>query len=89
MAKQPDALTAVLARASAREPERQPEPPPPQSAKPPARAGKKLIAAHVPPKVWAALRIIGTEEEKTLQTILEEAIDLYLVKKGRGGMFRE
>lgn len=64
-------------------------PEPARAPKAASRSGTKLIAGHFPKTTWAALRSIGVEEDKTLQAILEEAIDLYLVKKGRGGAFRE
>lgn len=77
----PPAVPTAPAKAS--------EPKPARAPKTASRSGTKLIAGHFPKKTWAALRTIGVEEDKTLQAILEEAIDLYLVKKGRGGAFRE
>jgi hypothetical protein len=38
--------------------------------------------------VAKALRLIAAEEDTTIQALLEEAIDLLLVKKGRAPMAR-
>ena len=48
----------------------------------PSREGKKLIAAHVDPKVARQLKLLAVEDDTTVQALLEEAIDLLFVKKG-------
>jgi hypothetical protein len=60
--------------------------PAPAARATPARAGKRLVAGHFDPKVAQALRLIAAEEDTTIQALLEEAIDLLLVKKGRAPM---
>jgi hypothetical protein len=92
MTKKPNALMAALAGAA------EPEPPPLAPAtvsparKPQARhsrEGKHLIATHVTPKVLTALKILAAEERKTQQQLIEEALGLLFVKKGRGDLFRD
>jgi hypothetical protein len=95
MTKKPNALMAALAGAV--EPELQPSAlppplPPPQSRKPQvrhSREGKHLIATHVTPRVLTALKILAAEERKTQQQLIEEALALLFVKKGRGDLFRD
>ena len=52
-----------------------------------SREGKHLIAGHFTPKVLTALKIIAAEERKTQQQLLEEALTLLFVKKGKGNLF--
>lgn len=87
MAK-PNALQAVLDRQA-----RQAEPAPAvaqvaevSTSKPyhrPSREGRRLIAGHFPPEVAKQLKLIAVEDGTTVQALLEEAITLLLVKKGR------
>ena len=90
--KKPNPLMAAVVGAM------EPEPPPPPAVpvsapperKPQSRAsreGKHLIAGHFSPKVLTALKIIAAEERKTQQQLLEEALNLLFVKKGRGNLF--
>lgn len=50
----------------------------------PSREGRKLIAGHFDPKVAKQLKLLAAEEETTVQALLEEALDLLFLKKGRG-----
>lgn len=50
----------------------------------PSREGRKLIAGHFDPKVAKQLKLLAAEEETTVQNLLEEALDLLFVKKGKG-----
>ncbi len=91
MTKKPNALMAALAGAVEPEPPLVPAPAPP-TRKPQARysrEGKHLIATHVTPKVLTALKILAAEERKTQQQLIEEALSLLFVKKGRGDLFRD
>jgi hypothetical protein len=54
----------------------------------PSREGKRLIAGHFDPKVAKHLRILAAEEDTSIQALLEEALDLLFVKKGRGPVVR-
>lgn len=54
----------------------------------PSRTGRKLIAGHFDPKVAKQLKLLAAEEETTVQALLEEALDLLFVKKGKGAMTR-
>jgi len=50
----------------------------------PSREGRKLIAGHFDPKVAKQLKLLAVEGDTTVQALLEEALDLLFVKKGRG-----
>ena len=43
-----------------------------------------LVGGHFQPAVLKQLRIIAAEEDTTNQALLEEALNLLFVKKGRG-----
>lgn len=86
-----NSLQAVLERQA------RAEPPAPATAAPraepspaapkfhrPSRAGKRLIAAHVDPKVAKQLKLLAAEDDTTVQALIEEALDLLFIKKGRG-----
>jgi hypothetical protein len=49
----------------------------------PSRSGTKLVAGHFDPKVARQIRIIAAEEDTTVQALLEEALDLLFIKKGK------
>ena len=55
----------------------------------PSREGRRLIAGHFDPKVAKQLKLLAAEEETTVQNLLEEALDLLFVKKGKGTIKRE
>lgn len=50
----------------------------------PSRAGKRLVAAYIDPKVAKQIKMIAAEDDTTVQALIEEALDLLFVKKGRG-----
>jgi hypothetical protein len=54
----------------------------------PSREGRKLIAGHFDPKVAKQLKLLAVEGDTTVQALLEEALDLLFVKKGRGSATR-
>jgi hypothetical protein len=54
----------------------------------PSREGRRLIAGHFDPKVAKQLKLLAAEEETTVQGLLEEALELLFVKKGRGTIKR-
>jgi hypothetical protein len=54
----------------------------------PSRTGRTLVAGHFDPKVAKQLKLLAAEEETTIQALLEEALDLLFVKKGKGAMTR-
>ena len=54
----------------------------------PSRQGRKLIAGHFDPKVAKQLKLLAVEGDTTVQALLEEALDLLFVKKGRGPVSR-
>ena len=70
-------------------PEPAPEPEaPPARAKRPSREGRRLVAGHFEPAVARQLKLLAAEEDTTVQALLEEALDLLFVKKGRGAIVR-
>ena len=54
----------------------------------PSRAGRRLIAGHFEPKVAKELKMLAVEEETTVQALLEEALQLLFVKKGKEAIIR-
>lgn len=92
-----NSLQAVLDRQAATPPAEEPVAPRKKAApvkveaKPekffrPSREGRKLIAGHFPPKTAKQLKILAAEEDTTVQALLEEALELLFVKKGRGAI---
>lgn len=68
------------------EPEAAAKPETPAKAKfsRPSRTGTKFVGGHFPPKVAKELKLLAVTEDTSTQALLEEAIDLLFVKKGRG-----
>jgi hypothetical protein len=52
----------------------------------PSRHGKRLIGGHFPASVARDLKILAAEEGTSVQALLEEALELLFVKKGKGRM---
>jgi len=89
-AERPNALLAAVSRAvpkdgTASGPPAAPDVPSPRKpgSRRPSRAGTRLVAGHFDPKVARQLRVIAAEEDTTVQALLEEALDLLFVRKGR------
>lgn len=76
------------ARRQARRTDQLDEPADPASHPRPSRAGKRLIGGHFPPAIAKHLRILAAEEGTSVQALLEEALDLLFVKKGKGPIGR-
>lgn len=53
------------------------------SLRKPSREGTVLIGGHFPPAVKQRLRMLAAEENTTSQALLEEALDLLFIKKGK------
>lgn len=49
----------------------------------PSREGRRLIAGHFDPRVAKQLKVLAAEEDTTVQSLLEEALNLLFVKKGK------
>ncbi|MCP5006728.1 MAG: hypothetical protein GY941_22705 [Planctomycetes bacterium] len=49
----------------------------------PSRVGKKPLTAFFDPDAIKQLKLIGIEEDKTLQSMTEEAINDYFAKHGK------
>lgn len=49
----------------------------------PSRDNRKFVGGHFPPNVSKQLRMIAVEDDTTVQALLEEALNLLFVKKGR------
>ena len=52
------------------------------ASRPPTRRGKKMIAVYVDPAVSRQLRVAAVNSGKTLQTVMEEAIDVWCRQSG-------
>lgn len=57
--------------------------PAPSGKRKPSRDGTVLIGGHFPPVVKQQLRMLAAEENTTSQALLEEALDLLFIKKGK------
>ena len=90
MTNSKNALQAVLDRtaAPAAAPPAKPEIPQPPKAVRTYREGRKLVSAHVRNEVHRELKLLAVEEESDIQHLLEEAIDLLFIKKGKPPMAR-
>lgn len=86
--KQRSSLQAVLAREVAEiEPARPapaPQPEPKEKFYRPSREGRRFLGGHFEPKVVRQVKMLAAEDDTTVQALLEEALDLLFVKKGRG-----
>lgn len=49
----------------------------------PSRRGKKNISGYFPPEVHRQLRVIAAEEDKNLQEILGDALNVFFERKGK------
>ena len=47
------------------------------------RVGKRIISGHFPKSVWADVRRLAVDEDRTLQSLLDEAITDLLAKYRR------
>lgn len=50
---------------------------------PPSRRGKRHISGYFAPEVLRQVKIIGAEEDKTVQAVLGEALNALFVNKGK------
>lgn len=86
--KKPNSLQAVLARevADAEPAKLTPEPAPEPKVKfyRPSRDGRRFLGGHFEPKVVRQVKMLAAEDDTTVQALLEEALDLLFIKKGRG-----
>jgi hypothetical protein len=97
MSARPSSLQAVLERQAAAAPQPAPSPAPPPAPAPaptpaaraekfyrPSRDGRRFLGGHFAPDVVRQMKMLAAEEDTTTQALLEEALDLLFVKKGRG-----
>lgn len=99
MTTKPNSLQAVLERQAASSPPPAPaqpavppvaelDPPPPTAKSErfyrPSRDGRRFLGGHFDPKVVRQMKMLAAEEDTTTQALLEEALDLLFLKKGRG-----
>ena len=49
----------------------------------PSRDNRRFVGGHFEPAVGKQLKLIAVEDDTTVQALLEEALDLLFVKKGR------
>lgn len=92
-----NSLQAVLAREAAMpEPAiHKPKPGPAIAPEPkgdkfyrPSRDGRRFLGGHFDPTVVRQMKMLAAEEDTTTQALLEEALDMLFVKKGRGRLIR-
>ena len=55
----------------------------PQRFHRPVRDGKRFVGGHFTPELVKQLRMLAAEDDTTIQALLEEALDLLFVKKGK------
>lgn len=78
-----NSLQAVLEAAREPEPVEKPKPEPEKFYRP-SRDGRRFLGGHFDPKVVRQMKMLAAEEDTTTQALLEEALDMLFVKKGRG-----
>jgi hypothetical protein len=83
LAQQPAPAAAVPAAPQEREGEGAP-PATPEKFYRPSRDGRRFLGGHFEPKVVRQMKMLAAEEDTTTQALLEEALDLLFMKKGRG-----
>ncbi len=54
-----------------------------QAGRQPSRVGKKTVIFYDDPAVVRALKHLATDEDTTIQALMQEAVDLLLVSKGK------
>jgi hypothetical protein len=57
---------------------------PPAKFHRPVRDGRRFMGGHFEPNVLKQMKWLAVEEDTTTQKLLEEAIDLLFLKKGKG-----
>jgi len=50
----------------------------------PSRDGRRFLGGHFDPAVVRQMKMLAAEEDTTTQALLEEALNLLFVKKGKG-----
>ncbi len=89
-----NSLQAVLSREAAVEPtpaaaSAVPAAPKQEKFFRPSRDGRRFLGGHFDPKVVRQMKMLAVEEDTTTQALLEEALDMLFVKKGRGKIIGE
>jgi len=62
---------------------------PSTALKPPSRKGTVQVAAHLPPEYAKQLRMLAAEDDTTNQALIQEALELLFLKKGKETIFGE
>lgn len=57
--------------------------------RPLSRENTKLIGGHFDPGVAKQLKMLAAEEDTTIQALLEQALDLLFVKKGKSKIMQD
>lgn len=52
------------------------------TARPPSRAGKRVLSIYLDPLAWKQLRQLALQEETTTQALGEEAVNLLFTRHG-------
>lgn len=77
-----DLATALNQTATQTPPERAKK----NSDRTPTRAGKKMIGGHFDPAVHKRLKQLALDRDCSIQTLLEEAIDQFMINAGMPGL---
>jgi hypothetical protein len=86
MARKPSLSDAVTARDSGigrAPPALSAQATPAGQGRPASRVGRKGVAFWVDPDAGRQLRILAAEEDRTVQSLMEEALDLLFQNRGR------
>ena len=54
-----------------------------QTGRQASRVGKKTVIFYDDPKVVRALKHLATDEDTTMQALMQEAVDLLMVQRGK------
>ena len=82
MAKRPDLAATVAQRAGLRPPAAAPEPDAPRTNRQSSRVGKVSITVYFRPEVRRQLRQLAVGADRTLQSLVGEAINDLFAKNG-------
>lgn len=52
-------------------------------ARPPSRAGKRVLSTYITPESWKQLRALAIEEETTTQALGVEALNMLFAARGK------
>jgi hypothetical protein len=60
----------------------------PEARRAPSRVGRKGVAFWIDPDAARQLRVMAAEEDRTTQSLMEEALDLLFANRGKNRLAR-